>query len=130
GLMVDTSMSQRKVMDAERAACYRFLDRVLRPTKDQVFIVQFDMSVQLRQELTSSLKKLDDALTFVDTPTRRELRSQSGGGTLLYDAIATGSTDYMTKQSGRKALIVLSDGVDTGSEVPIGAAIEAALKAD
>jgi VWFA-related protein len=130
GLMVDTSMSQQKVMDAERAACYRFLDQVLRPNKDKVFIMQFDMSVQLRQELTSSLKKLDDALAFVDTPTRRELRSQTGGGTLLYDAVAAASTDYMTNQTGRKALIVLSDGVDTGSELPIVAAIDAAQKAD
>jgi VWFA-related protein len=130
GLMVDTSMSQRKVMDAERAACYRFLDQVLRPNKDQVFIMQFDMSVQLKQELTSSLKKLDDALAFVDTPTRRELENQRGGGTLLYDAFVTASQDIMTNLSGRKALIVLSDGVDTGSEAPIAAAIDAALRAD
>ena len=128
--MVDTSMSQRKVMDAERAACYRFLDQVLRPNKDQVFIMQFDMSVQLKQELTSSLKKLDDALAFVDTPTRRELENQRGGGTLLYDAFVTASQDIMTNLSGRKALIVLSDGVDTGSEAPIAAAIDAALRAD
>src|SRR5258708_17000348 len=44
GLMVDTSMSQRKVMDAERAACYRFLDQVLLPKKDQVFTIQFHTS--------------------------------------------------------------------------------------
>src|SRR5579872_282315 len=111
GLMIDTSMSQRKVMDAERAACYRFLDQMLRANKDQIFIMQFDMGVRLRQELTSSLKKLDDALAFVDTPTRHELEGQMGGGTLLYDAVLNASQDVMTNRTGRKALVILSDGV-------------------
>jgi VWFA-related protein len=74
GLMVDTSMSQRRVLDAERGASFRFLDQVLRANKDQIFIMQFDLSVPLRQELTSSRRKLDDALVYVDTPTNRELR--------------------------------------------------------
>ena len=78
GLMVDTSMSQAKVMDAERGASLRFLDQVLRESKDQVFIMQFDMAIQLRQELTSSRKKLDEVLPYVDTPTRRELQNQDG----------------------------------------------------
>ena len=49
GLMVDTSMSQRRVLDAERGASFRFLDHMLREAKDQVFIMQFDMAVQLRR---------------------------------------------------------------------------------
>src|SRR5260221_12907022 len=84
GLMVDTSMSQQRVLDAERGASFRFIDQVLRETKDQVFIVQFDMVVQTRQALTSSRIKLNEALSFVATPSRRELEHQSGGGTLLY----------------------------------------------
>ena len=43
---------------------------------------------------------------------------QSGGGTLLYHAITMASNDVMKNQQGRKALIVLSDGVDFGSEDP------------
>ena len=130
GLMVDTSMSQRRVMDAERGACVRFLDQVVRPAADQVFIMQFDMAVQMSQPLTSSLKKLDDALAFVDTPTREELANQSGGGTLLYDAVAEASKGTMKNLRGRKALIVLSDGVDIGSEATLTDAIEAAQRAD
>ena len=42
GLLVDTSMSQEHVLDAERAASFRFLDQVLREKKDQIFITQFD----------------------------------------------------------------------------------------
>jgi VWFA-related protein len=130
GLMVDTSMSQRRVMDAERGACVRFLDQVVRPAADQVFIMQFDMAVQVSQPLTSSLKKLDDALAFVDTPSRQELANQSGGGTLLYDAVVAASKDTMKNLRGRKALIVLSDGVDIGSDATLTDAIEAAERAD
>ena len=130
GLMVDTSMSQQRVIEAERAASFRFLDRVLRENKDQVFIMQFDATVQMRQELTSSRRKLEEALSFVDTPTRNQLRNQSGGGTLLYDAVIAASTGVTRNQRGRKALIVLSDGVDVGSEATLAAAIEAAQRAD
>ncbi len=130
GLMVDTSMSQRRVMDAERGASSRFLEQVLRPPKDRVFIMQFDLAVQLKQDLTSSFRDLDNALAFVDTPTRRELEGQMGGGTLLYDAILQASRDIMEKQTGRKAEILITDGVDTGSESPLNAAVEAAQRAD
>ncbi len=129
GLMVDTSMSQSKLMDAERGASSRFLEQVLHP-KDQVFIMQFDMGVQLRVELTSSFRQLDDGLAFVDTPTRRELEGQMGGGTLLYDAVLQASQDIMQKQTGRKGLIIMSDGVDTGSEATLEASVEAAVRAD
>lgn len=130
GLMVDTSGSQRRVLDAERGACLRFLDQVVREKQDQIFIMQFDSAVQMRQPLTSSVAKLDDALAYVDTETMRQLRMQDGGGTLLYDAVARASDDVMKKQKGRKALIVLSDGVDFGSYGTLQDAVEAALRAD
>jgi len=130
GLMIDTSMSQKRVMEAERIASYTFLEQVLREKKDQVFIMQFDLSPILRQELTSSFLKLSEALQRVDTPNMNDLRSQTGGGTMLYDAMFKASREIMMNQTGRKALIVLSDGVDTGSEVPMMDAIEAAQKAD
>ena len=83
GLMVDTSMSQARVMEAERAASFRFLDHVLRENKDQVFIMAFDLAAFVRQPLTSSRKELDDALSMVDTPTRKELEAGIGDGTSL-----------------------------------------------
>ena len=130
GLMVDTSGSQRRVLDAERGASLRFLDRVVRENKDQVFIMQFDSAVQMRQALTSSVGKLEDALAYVDTETMRQLRMQHGGGTLLYDAVVRASDEVMRKQTGRKALIVLSDGVDIGSYGTLQDAVEAAQRAD
>jgi VWFA-related protein len=129
GLLVDTSMSQRRVLDAERIASFRFVDQVLREATDQVFIVQFDMGVEIRQKLTSSRRTLESALARVDTPSLRQLELQRGGGTLLYEAIAVAARDVMRAQTGRKALVVISDGVDTGSEIPLTTAVEEAQRA-
>lgn len=130
GLMVDTSMSQRRVMDSERAASFRFFDRVLRENKDQIFIMQFDTGVYLSQKLTSSRRDLEQALSLVDTPTLKELRAQGGGGTALHDAVIKASTGIMKEQHDRKALILLTDGVDVGSQSTLSAAIEAAQRSD
>ena len=130
GLMIDTSMSQHRVVEAERAASYRFMDQVLREKLDKVFVVQFDLSVEIRQKLTSSRKNLELALEQVNTPSMRQLELQRGGGTLLYEAVGIASRDIMRPLQGRKALIILSDGVDFGSEIPVSTAIEEAQRAD
>jgi VWFA-related protein len=145
GLMVDTSMSQRRVLGEERTASYRFLDRVLREDKDQGFVLHFDREAELLQDLTSSRKKLETALDQLELPAQSRPQwggpngpggSRGGGhghrgaGTVLYDSVLLASDDLMKKQTGRKALIVLSDGVDNGSKVPITQAIEAAQRAD
>lgn len=108
----------------------QFLDQLFRPDKDHVFLMQFDMTVQLRQPLTSSLRPLYEVLPYVDTPTRRELMAGSNAGTLLFDAIVKACKEIMKPLQGRKALIVLSDGVDVGSEANVHDAVEAAEKAD
>ena len=130
GLMIDTSMSQQKVLESERTASFRFLDQVLRESKDKLFVMQFDMAVQLRQPLTSSRQALEDILPYVDTPTRRELGLQNGGGTLLFDAIVKASNDVLKNQKNRKAMVVLSDGGENGSTATLMDAIEAAQRAD
>ncbi|HVV45643.1 MAG TPA: VWA domain-containing protein [Bryobacteraceae bacterium] len=130
GLMIDTSLSQTRVLPAERGASLSFLDEVLRENEDHVFIMQFDLTVQTRQPLTASRRDLGQALAFVDTPTRNQLRNQYGGGTLLYDAILRASEDVMKKQQGRKALIVMSDGGENGSDATLSEAIEAAQRAE
>ena len=130
GLLVDTSMSQQRVLDSERAASFHFLDQVLRDNVDQAFIMQFDFAIQLRTRPTLSRRKLEETLALVDTPSRKELEMQRGGGTLLYDAIVMASQDIMKNQPNRKAVIVLTDGVDFGSDATVDTAIEAAQRAD
>src|SRR5208282_6109691 len=75
GLLVDTSMSQRRVLDQERDASHAFLDHMLREDKDKAFVIHFDREVELLQDLTSSRQKLESSLQLLDTPER-----DSGGG--------------------------------------------------
>ena len=130
GLLVDTSMSQAKVLESERSASFQFVDQVLREGKDKVFVTQFDMAVLTRQALTSSRRDLEESLPYVDTPSKNDLESQRGGGTLLFDAVVKASREIMSTQGNRKAIIILSDGGDNGSDETLESAIEAAQRAD
>jgi VWFA-related protein len=133
GLLVDTSLSQRRVLDDEVDASYTFLDHVLRE-KDKAFILHFDWEVELLQDITSSRQKLQAGLKAIKEPQMANASDgsshQRGGGTLLYDAIYLASEELMKKQQGRKAVIVLSDGVDHGSKESLQSAIEAAQRAN
>ena len=139
GLLIDTSLSQRHVLSAERSASYSFLDHVLREDKDTAFVIHFDREVELLRDLTSSRKDLQAALSQLEMPSGGRgggypypsgSRGRRGGGTILYDAVLLASDELMKKQRGRKAVIVLSDGVDTGSKVSLARAIESAQRAD
>ena len=149
GLLVDTSLSQRNVLDQERNASKVFLDQMLTNAKDQAFLIHFDREVELLQDLTSSRDKLQKGLESLSTPQldrnsgsadpsdpqsapsgNGQPRMHRGGGTLLYDAIYLASNELMKKQQGRKALIVLSDGDDRGSKESLQGAIEAAQRAE
>ena len=82
GLLVDTSMSQRTVLEQEKSASYRFLEKVLREDKDQAFLIHFDFEVELMQDLTSSRLKLEKALNQVglSRQDRPQFGNRGGGG--------------------------------------------------
>jgi VWFA-related protein len=142
GLLVDTSMSVRNVLNDERSASKTFLDKMLTNEKDRAFLIHFDREVELLQDLTSSKDKLEKALESMSAPSFQRTTqgdpndrsngggSHHGGGTLLYDAVYLASNELMKKQPGRKALVILSDGVDRGSKESLENAIEAAQRAD
>jgi len=148
GLLVDTSLSQRRVLDQERTASRSFLDHVLREDKDKAFLIHFDHEVELLQDLTSSRQKLQAAIDQIHAPQFSQTSSNGGsggggsgdgrgsrghghgGGTLLYDSIYLASEELMKKQQGRKALIILTDGVDRGSKESLTEAVETAQRAD
>jgi VWFA-related protein len=138
GLLVDTSLSQRSVLGQERTASYSFLDHLLREDKDTAFLIHFDREVELLRDLTSSRKKLEASLELLQESGDDDRSSgggqrghgSRGGGTLLYDAVYLASNEVMKKQQGRKAVIVLSDGVDRGSKETLEDAVEAAQRAD
>jgi VWFA-related protein len=140
GLLVDTSRSQTNVLDAERNASHSFIEQMLTQSKDKAFLIHFDRQVELLQDLTSSREKLQAGLELLKTTDEDSndpndsSNSPSGshrhGGTQLYDAVYLASNELMKKQQGRKAIIILSDGVDRGSKTYLDGAIEAAQRAD
>jgi VWFA-related protein len=140
GLLVDTSLSQRDVIDEERTASSTFLDQMLTTPKDKAFVMQFAAETELLQDLTSSRPQLQAALKEIDTPGRSSnttdddttttRRPRGGGGTVLYDALFLASDELMSKQIGRKAIIILSDGGDRGSRETLVKSIEAAQRAN
>jgi VWFA-related protein len=147
GLLVDTSFSQVRVLDQERTASFSFLDDMLRPNQDLAFLIHFDFDVELLEDLTDSRDKLRSAMDSLQAPQSDRQRGRgtpgpgpgyprgrgsggSGGGTLLYDAVYLASNELMKKQTGRKAIVILSDGVDHGSKESLQVAIEAAQRAD
>lgn len=147
GLLVDTSESLRNALDDERSASSAFLDQMLTGKQDRAFVIQFARSVELLQELTGSRAKLqaglkdlgsqavgstsDQADTSVDSaPDKNGRTHRVHGGAILYDAAFLAADEIMSKQKGRKALIVLTDGVDRGSKEHLTDAIEAAQRAD
>ena len=137
GLLVDTSQSQRAVLDDERTASATFLDSMLKGTSDRAFVIQFAHSAELLEDFTNSRPKLQAALKEIDSSSPNDTSTdtdsegrRSHQGTVLYDATFLASSDLMGKQKGRKALILLTDGDDRGSKESLTKAIEAAQRAD
>ncbi|MGA3196433.1 MAG: VWA domain-containing protein [Terriglobales bacterium] len=143
GILIDSSGSQQRVLDMEKEVGASFLENILR-TKDEAFVISFDVDINLLQDFTNSVSRLRHALN--------EARINTGGvscaggpigpqgpipcsasgprGTALYDAVYLASHDELSHEVGRKAMVLLTDGQDEGSKLKIKDAIEAAQKAD
>jgi VWFA-related protein len=135
GILLDTSGSQTRVLSLEQEAGGEFLQEVLRQ-KDQAFALSVDVNVDVLQDLTNSPRLLARALNKAEinapgsigpgpVPTSGDPR-----GTVLYDAIYLASNEKMREETGRKALILLTDGQDEGSRHKIKDAIAAAQKSN
>jgi VWFA-related protein len=158
GLLVDVSRSQREVLPDEKTGSQAFLTSSLaaaspaaagKPARpaDKAFVVQFARQIELLEDVTDSRPKLEQGLHELGTesPTFHTTDDNNGdtgngtdsegrrirtGGTALYDAIYLSANEVEAKQTGRKALVVLTDGVDVGSKESLTDAIEAAQRAD
>jgi VWFA-related protein len=120
-------MSQRRILQEEREVSFVFFEQVLRPEFDQVFVISFDVDVELLQDLTNKLNSLEDSLRDIRIPSREDSRQI---GTILFDAVYLAADEVMIGQSGRKAFILISDGVDTGSMISMDTAIESSQRED
>jgi Ca-activated chloride channel family protein len=128
-LMVDTSGSQRDFIDDEIAASHVFLHTVLANPEDRAVLIQFDSRVRELQRMTNSVSYLERALVHLSEPDPGP-RGSRRGGTLLYDAICAVSGFEMQKQSGRRAMVILTDGGDNGSTNSIQVATACAQAMD
>ncbi|HEV3513510.1 MAG TPA: VWA domain-containing protein [Candidatus Sulfotelmatobacter sp.] len=141
GMMIDSSGSQRNVIDMEKEVGGAFLKQIL-TDKDEAFVISFDITVDLLQDFTRDTHRLQAALNKAKINvdyTSGGIPGMGGGpvpqtgnspGTLLYDAVYLSAHDMLAKEVGRKAMILLTDGQDEGSRLKIQDAIEAAQKAD
>src|SRR5277367_6495029 len=140
GILIDSSGSQMRVLDMEKQVGGEFLSQILRE-KDLAFVLSFDVNSELLQDFTSSVSSLKRAMNGVRINTGGPGQSFPGGGgpvptangpksTVLYDAVYLAAHDELSQQVGRKAMILLTDGEDEGSQLRIKDAIEAAQKAD
>src|SRR6201993_3607712 len=140
GIMIDSSGSQRNVIDMEKEVGGPFLRQIL-TDKDEAYVISFDISVDLLQDFTRDVHRLQAALNKAKVNvdyTSGGIPGMGGGpvpqhnspGTLLYDAVYLSAHDMLSKEVGRKAMILLTDGQDEGSRLKIQDAIEAAQKAD
>jgi VWFA-related protein len=134
-LAVDTSPSQGRVLPAEQAASKQFDSEVMRP-KDAFAVIHFDVDVELLQDFTSDLGYLNKAIDETQIngggggPMPGTFPTAGGGATHLYDAVYLASHDMLRNESGRKVIILVTDGEDEGSKLTLNQGLEAAQKAD
>jgi len=140
GILIDSSGSQRNVLDMEKEVGGAFLRQIL-TDKDEAYVIDFNVDASLIQDYTRDVHRLQEALNKVriqagyvnPVPGAGNPVPTSQGtqrGTVLYDAVYLSAHDMLSKEVGRKAMILLTDGEDEGSQLKIKDAIEAAQKAD
>jgi Ca-activated chloride channel family protein len=133
GLMEDASGSQDHFNHRHRRDTHAFLAQTMRPG-DQVFLTCFGDRVRLVADLTDSPQTIDRSLPEFDHHPRKFPilgdDEERHGGTALFDAIFFSARGKMKPASGRKAMLVFSDGEDNSSERSLETAIEAAQGAD
>ena len=133
GLLVDSSVSQQRLIAEEQQAAASFLQQVL-GQQDAAFLISFDVNVDLLQNTTGSADFLRQALGRIRVNSNsgggRGPFPTAGGGTHLYDAVYLAATEVLQTEAGRKAVILISDGQDQGSRVSREEAVEAAQKTD
>lgn len=146
-ILIDTSASQERTLPEEKIAAKSFLESVVRPSKDEVAIVSFTGEATLEQGMTSNLSRLRravDNVTFtppsgyvgggvvVGTPPISGTNQATLGSTAIWDAVWVTSEEVLgpAPEGTRRAIILLTDGVNTSGVKKMQDAIEASLKAE
>jgi len=147
-ILIDTSASEERTLPDEKDAARAFLENLLRPNKDESAIVSFTGETTLEQGFTGNLERLRRAIDRVEfippsgyigggvvvngTPPISGTNQSLAGSTAIWDAVWATSEELMTSsaENTRRAIILLTDGVDTSSRMRMHEAISRAQKAD
>jgi len=124
-VLIDTSNSIRPRLQFEQDAAIDFLNRVIRPIKDQAFLMTFDNEPQVIQDYTDDVGVLSDAIRA----------QRAGGGTALNDALYMASEKLAnaplprgTNKDVRRVIVLISDGNDNLSDRAPSDATEAVIR--
>jgi VWFA-related protein len=125
-LLLDVSGSVRWFVEDEKRTAAKFLEQVLRPD-DRALLVGFSSTVVLWQDLTGSTQLLGAALQRLRSIPFRGLPplGQPMPSTLLYEAVQRTADEKLKAVSGRKVMVIISDGLDNGSRVHLDSVVEA-----
>jgi VWFA-related protein len=147
-ILIDTSGSEERTLPEEKAAARAFLESVMRPARDEAAVVSFTGEVTLEQGLTGNVARLRRAIDQVEfvppsgyigggvvvggTPPISGTQQTLAGSTAIWDAIWATSNELLSDSAEhqRRAIVLLTDGEDTISQVHMQDAISRALKAD
>lgn len=147
-ILIDCSGSEERTLPEEKAAARSFLESIMRPAKDEAAVVSFTGEVTLEQGLTGNVARLRRAIDQVEfvppsgyigggvvvggTPPISGTQQTLAGSTAIWDAIWATSNELLndSAEHQRRAIILLTDGQDTISQVHMQDAISRALKAD
>jgi len=147
-ILIDTSRSEERTLPDEKAAARSFIEAVMHPERDEAAIVSFTGDVTLEQGFTGNLDRLRRAIDRVEfvppsgyigggvvvggTPPISDQNQMLAGSTAIWDAVWASSNELLaiSADNARRAIILLTDGEDTISQVKMHEAIERAQKAD
>ncbi len=147
-ILIDCSGSEERTLPEEKAAARTFLESVMRADKDEAAIVSFTGEVTLEQGLTGNIPRLRRAIDQVEfvppsgyigggvvvggTPPISGTQQTLAGSTAIWDAIWATSNELLSESAEhtRRAIILLTDGEDTISQVRMQDAVNRAVKVD
>lgn len=147
-ILIDTSRSEERTLPDEKAAARAFLEAVMRPGRDEASVVSFTGDVTLEQGFTGNMERLRRAIDRVEfvppsgyigggvvvggTPPISGQNQVLAGSTAIWDAVWATSNELLSDaaEDSRRAIILLTDGEDTISQVKMHEAVERAQKAD
>ena len=147
-ILIDTSRSEERTLPDEKIAARAFLEEVMRPGRDEAAVVSFTGEVTLEQGFTGNIERLRKAIEKVEfippsgyigggvvvggTPPISDTNQVLAGSTAIWDAVWASSNELLSEsaENTRRAIILLTDGEDTISQVKMHEAIQRAQKAD